>query len=411
MKNIFAPVLLLFFVLITFFGFAQKKLTILGSSTAAGYGASVVDSSWVGRLTASFNKNSTDGIDTIVNNRAAGGYTTYQSLPTGYPTPSDRPAPDAAANVTYILNSVPRPNIVIINYPTNDIAYGYDPKEMMDNLRLMFQQLNANGILCYITTSQPRNTVTEPQRILLRQLVDSIRNNFGNYAINFWDDLVTTDGTYTLKPESTPDGTHPNDYGHRLLFQRVQAKNIFGTAEAPLPLTLKNWQAKPENNAVKLTWSTAYEEANTFFEIQRSVNGKDFQTLFQNNGAGHDADYSWTDASPLNGKAFYRLKIIEPGKTSFSRIIPVVNDKKQLITSMFTDASQLHLQINSNRNQSAVLTIINYSGAVVKQQSIKLDSSNNLFTIPISQLTSEEYFLRITTADGSTAVERFARMK
>src|SRR5689334_18302519 len=110
----------------------QKKLTVLGSSTAAGNGASVIDSSWVGRLQASFRKNMSDGIDTPINNRAVPGYVTYQSLPTGYPTPPARPLPDPNANITYVLSEVPKPDVVIINYPTNDIVSDYTPKEMMD---------------------------------------------------------------------------------------------------------------------------------------------------------------------------------------------------------------------------------------------------------------------------------------
>ena len=156
MKSIFTISLCLFIELCIPVCFAQKKIAILGSSTAAGTGAFPSDSSWVNRLQANFRKNTTDGIDTSIDNRAVGGYVTYKSLPTGYPTPSDRPLPDPSANVTYVLNSSPRPDVVIINYPTNEIVNGYAPKEMMDNLRLMFQQFNANGITCYITTSQPR---------------------------------------------------------------------------------------------------------------------------------------------------------------------------------------------------------------------------------------------------------------
>jgi lysophospholipase L1-like esterase len=411
MINIFAIGTSLLFVLATFNGLAQqKKVTVLGSSTAAGSGASVPDSSWVGRLRASFNRNSFDGKDTTVNNRAVGGYVTYKSLPTGYPHPADRPDPDPAANVTFVLNDLPRADVVIINYPTNDIAYGYDPKEMMDNLRLMYNQLTQNGIRCYITTSQPRD-LSDNQRLILRQLVDSIQLNFGNYAINFWDDLAASDGS--IKPEvNSGDGIHVNDLGHRFLFQRVLAKNILATvAGAPLPLTIKNWQASLENKLIKLSWSTAYEEPNTHFEIQRSKDGRAFQTLYQKISIPGEANYSWTDLSPFNGKNFYRLKITEAGKSSYSRIIPIMNDAKRLITSLYSDASQLYVQLNCNRNQSATLAIINFSGAIVKQQNLKLNTSNTSVKIPISELAGGNYFLKVTTSDGSSAIERFVRMK
>jgi lysophospholipase L1-like esterase len=406
MRNIFVIVV----HLIAVSSLAQKKVAILGSSTSYGNGASVPDSAWVARLQASFRKNTSDGIDTLIDNRALPGYVTYQSLPTGYPTPADRPAPDPQRNITYILNDVPRADIVIINYPTNDIVNGYNPKEMMDNLRLLFQQFNSNGILCYISTTQPRNTATDAQRTILRQLVDSIRINFGNYAINFWDDLVTSDGTNMLKPEVNADGTHPNDLGHRLLFQRVQAKNIFNpVAGAPLPIILQNWQASLNNNIIKLNWHTVHEDTNIVFEIQRSSNGKDFQTLLQLNGTGQNSDYSWSDISPLKGKNFYRLKIIETTQSSYSKIISVLNDKKQVIEKLYADASQLHVQLNNSGDQSELI-IINSSGAIVKKHTYNAWSNAN-FTVPISELSSGEYYLTVTTSDGLKEVRRFTKLK
>lgn len=410
MKGIFI-VLCLFTELCIPVCFAQKKIAILGSSTAAGNGAFPSDSSWVNKLQASFRKNTTDGIDTVIDNRAVAGYVTYQSLPTGSSTPN-RPDPDPLRNVTFVLNDVPRADLVIINYPTNDIVIGYSAKEMMDNLRLMFQQFNANGITCYITTSQPRNTATDAQRTILRQVVDSIKLNFGNYAINFWDDLVTSDGLNMLKSEvDAGDGTHPNNLGHRLLFQRVAAKNIFSSG-APLPIVLKSWQAKIENNLVQINWSTADEGLNTSFEIQRSDNGMHFQSIYQRSGTGrNNANYSWTDASPMAGKNFYRLKITELSKTVYSRIIPIINDKKELITSFYSDGSQLHLQLQANRDQTATLTVINYSGAVLKKQLFELRRVNTSVTVPISELPSGNYFVRIRTSEGQSKVERFSIIK
>lgn len=408
MRGILAIIVCLLIELFVPVCFAQKRIAVLGSSTAAGFGASVTDSSWVGKLQLNFRKNTSDGVDTVIDNRAVGGYVTYKSLPTGSSTPN-RPDPDPNANITYVLNTVPRADIVIINYPTNDIVSDYTPKEMMDNLRLMFQQFNANGITCYITTSQPRNTASDAQRILLRQIVDSVQLNFGNYAINFWDDIANTDGT--IKPEvSASDGTHVNNLGHRLLFQRVAAKDIFGVGSA-LPVILETWNVQLKNNLVQANWSTAQEEPFTNFEIQRSNNGANFQTVSQVNGTGHNANYSWTDAMVLNGKSFYRLKINEQTKVIYSRVIPIINDKKQLVTSLYTDGVQLHLQLQCKGAQSAVLTIIDYLGTVLKKKTFDLQGANTSITIPVSELHPGNYFVRIATSGGSDAVERFSIMK
>jgi lysophospholipase L1-like esterase len=422
-KNIFTIGIFVSLELIAAAGFSQKKVVALGSSTTLGAAATSGDSSWVGRLQSYFRKNTNPADpDTVVTALGGYGYTTYKELPTGYVAPIPRETIDVNNNVTAAVNL--HPDIIIINLPSNDVASytwdfvtpPYNIKETMDNFRLMFKYVNDAGIKCFITTTQPRNDLSVSQRQLQRNLVDSIFNNFGLYSINFWDDLVIPDGSNLLRDEvrhlGFPDQDfHLNNYGHSLIFQRVVAKNIFSTiGGAPLPLVLKDWQARLENDMVKLNWATVNEEPNTVFDIQRSANGRDFQTLNQKNGTSQNTDYSWTDISPLAGKNFYRLRINESARISYSRIIPIINKKNQLITSLYVDASALHVQINGLQGQTVVLGIINLSGTEVKKQTFPVTSSNNSVTIPISELAAGEYFLRITTSGGIIAVERFGKI-
>src|SRR5215203_1745173 len=214
---------------------AQKKVVILGSSTAAGTGASSYDSSWAGKLQLSFRKNITAGDpDTIVINLAVGGYVTYYAMPTGYVPPAGRPAPDGEHNVTKALSF--SPDIVFINFPTNDIGSGYSKNEFLNNLRFLSQQISSVGVKAYVATTQPRSQFDFSMRQALRECVDSVNNSFGANAINFWDDLATNDGQFNLRPEvNSGDGVHANNLGHRLLFERVREKNIFGSTTTPPP--------------------------------------------------------------------------------------------------------------------------------------------------------------------------------
>lgn len=413
MQNRIALPLFLLIQLTVTAGLCQKKIVILGSSTAAGNGASVFDSAWVGRLQASFRKNNSDGLDTIVNDRAVAGYVTYQSLPTNYPVPANRPSPDPYHNVTYVLNDVPRADIVIINYPTNDIVNGYDPKEMMDNLRTMYQQLTSHGITCFVATSQPRNGSTnDSTRAILRHLVDSVNNNFGYYAINFWDDLVTNDGKNMLRADLTSDGIHPNDIGHRFLFSRVQAKGLF-VSLAPLPVVVSGFSASYQNSSVLIKWNASQEGFNTFYEVQKSTDGILFNSVYKTNADGNSqkTSYSWTDHS-ISPKNFYRLKINEQGKTTYSKVVNVNEAIKGIsINRLYQDGSILHIIISSDKKQQAELMIINYSGSVVGKQSVGFASSTNNVQLPISNLASGNYFLKLNTDDGTTLVQRFNKLK
>jgi len=224
MKKIFLLLVLHFFFI---YAFSQKKIVVLGSSTAAGTGASVYDSSWVARLQSEYRKNITAGdLDTVVTNLAVGGFVSYQIMPSSYSPPAGKPAPDVEHNVTKALGF--SPDIIIINLPTNDVGSGYSETEFMTNLRFLNQHIASAGVKAYITTTQPRSQYDFAMRRVLRNLVDSITNTFGINAINFWDDLATNDGQFNLRPEvNSGDGVHVNNLGHRLLFERVKAKNLF----------------------------------------------------------------------------------------------------------------------------------------------------------------------------------------
>src|SRR5690606_17773674 len=109
--------------------------------------------------------------------------------------------------------------------------------ETLLNFRLMYQWVTETGAKCYITTAQPRDDFNTAKRALLKETTDSVLSIFGMYALNFWDDLVRTDGSNLRKPEvaAENDGIHVNNLGHRLLFERIMAKNIFNpVGEAPL---------------------------------------------------------------------------------------------------------------------------------------------------------------------------------
>lgn len=406
-KTLFALIAVLLF----FYSFSQERVVILGSSTAAGTGASVYDSSWVGRLQLEFRKNTAAGNpDTVVTNLAVGGTTTYYAMPTGYTPPPNRPSPDPEHNVTKALSF--NPTVVIVNFPTNDIGSGYTAKEYMDNLRFLYQYINATGARAYIATTQPRSQFTFERRQILWQLVDSINRNFGLFAINFWDDLATTDGQYNLKPEvNAGDDVHVNNLGHRLLFQRVKAKNIF-TVNAPLPLVLTDFAVQKQNEAALITWRTVNETAATFFEVQRSANRLDFETLTKVTATGDSqgAAYSWTDNAPLRGENFYRLKMVEANTTSYSKIIGVAFTQKKIrIHKAHTTPAGLEIELLTDKDRMITATIVSVSGAVVYTKTYPVKSPAITIQLPVSNLSSGTYILRIDSGDAGENL-RFSKL-
>lgn len=94
-----------------------------------------------------------------------------------------------------------------------------------------------------------------------------------------------------------------------------------------LPIRLLSFQGRRLNdNTVELTWATTLEENNQGFEIERSLDGVDFESIGFVDGAGSSVvrqDYAYLDRDISFG-AFYRFKQIDfDGKSSLSPTIYV----------------------------------------------------------------------------------------
>jgi len=398
MKNIFRVLLFVTLSFSSFSSFSQTRIVVLGSSTAAGEGASVTDSSWVGRLQLYYRKNTTAGNpDTIVTNLAIGGFNSYRVMPDNYVPPPNRPAPVPSNNVTKALSY--NPEVIIINLPSNDISDGFSAQEFMNNLRFLFQHINSAGPRVFITTTQPRTWLSDEQRQTLRNLVDSINNNFGVYAIDFWTDLVTNDGQNRLKTEvGSGDGTHLNDYGHRLVFQKVIAENLFAT-NAPLPVKITSFKGRYLNNGIEVLWTTAFEENGTRYTIQRSSDGVNFTDLHSQPGRAQNGNgsYSWIDINPASGINYYRIKVQEGTKTTYSLIISISKEIKPLgIKRLYKESpSVLVAEVTSEKNSNAFIMIYSMNGQILFRERVTLVAGIALLRLPVQHLASGQYLIHI----------------
>ena len=224
-----------------FFG-QLKKMAAIGSSTTAGFVTSSPDSCWMGRFN-SYYKCQLEVMDSCFNYGSA-GLDIYAGMPTGFLTPRGRPIPDTTKNITCAVASLsalenPENGVIIVNYPSNGYNL-YTIAEIMDCLQLIYDSATANGNRCFITTTQPRTDSFFRRPALKRKLADikdSILIRFGvAHTINFWDGMFNPADSSILAEYSAGDGIHFNNAGHRVLFERILAKNVFN-----LPV----WYAAP----------------------------------------------------------------------------------------------------------------------------------------------------------------------
>ncbi|HZX57552.1 MAG TPA: SGNH/GDSL hydrolase family protein, partial [Mucilaginibacter sp.] len=179
-------------------------VVILGSSTAAGRGANPLDSAWAYRIQGLVNNS---GTKAKFINLAVAGYSTYQAMPNGYSV-LNRPDPDTGANISKALSL--KPNLVILSFPSNDIANNYSCTEIMHNYSVMVHLLDSAKVQYIIFGDQPRNFSNFNQRCREKTLNDTIRNAYNIHVNDIFAPLSTS--TYMINPVySAGDGIHLNN--------------------------------------------------------------------------------------------------------------------------------------------------------------------------------------------------------
>ncbi|MBS1741594.1 MAG: SGNH/GDSL hydrolase family protein [Bacteroidetes bacterium] len=232
MLNLFSRITLVISVLFLLAGEARANdsdvvncnhvwtVAILGSSTAYGTGASVLDSSWAAKFTAYLQRKN---VNNVVYNLGIPGFTTYQNLcPTGFVPPANRPSPNSGFNITAALNL--HPDAIIINMPSNDAANDYSLAEQQANFERAMHLADSANVPVWVTTTQPRNNMTSTQINNLTLMRDWILGRFGDKAVDFWTTIANADGSINTFYDF--DYVHVNNFGHDLFYKRIKAETI-----------------------------------------------------------------------------------------------------------------------------------------------------------------------------------------
>lgn len=193
---------------------APGTWVVLGSSSAAGQGASP-GQSWVERLQAGQLAR-----QVTVSNIARGGTLTWQALSTASVPPVGRPRPDPAVNIDRALAASPR--LVLLSFPTNDMAADYTAAETVADLDTLRAAAAAAGAASLVLGVQPRDGLDLAQRAVLAEVNLGLAAAAGPCFVGLFAALADANGNIATS-YAAGDGVHLNDAGHAVVLQRVLA--------------------------------------------------------------------------------------------------------------------------------------------------------------------------------------------
>lgn len=170
------------------------------------------------------------------------------------------------------------------------------------------------------------------------------------------------------------------------------------------PVELEQFVAKPKNCATQLEWITASEVGFSHFEIERSLNGRDFTKIGEQPGqsSAHGASYDLLDNESFN-QVYYRLKMVDlDGSYVYSSIIENASYCDELPINLFPNPVRLGQYLNifipADKNQYGYLIgmVLTPTGALVQSFDIK-EGDNPLM---LEGLPPATYWLKIMGRAG-----------
>jgi len=190
------------------------------------------------------------------------------------------------------------------------------------------------------------------------------------------ENYVTTSGS-TVDP-----GLHYvyNNFANLDLYRMTA-----GDGNSSYPVTLVSFTARKNENNSELIWSTSEEINSDYFEVQHSINSKEWRPLGQVEANGQSRtlkSYTFMHLSPAGGENLYRLKMVDnDGTFAFSRI------------------RNLHFYANEEINV--------YPNPVTGKLFVKTDDWTRIRKVDIYNTSGKSQFIPMHVNNDNPAVKEF----
>jgi len=165
-----------------------------------------------------------------------------------------------------------------------------------------------------------------------------------------------------------------------------------------VPVELISFTASALNNQVSLEWSTASELNNHYFEIEKSLDGKEFTTIGRVEGNGNSRsiiDYNFIDYN-LSKTSYYRLKQVDfDGQFEYSDIVAIKNIEHNLELLKQTSTS---FTLNADLDTRVIVT--NQRGQVESDNVI-----SNTMIINKRDYSYGIYFIQAMNSEGVQTIK------
>jgi len=217
----------------------------------------------------------------------------------------------------------------------------------------------------------------------------NLNDNYLNNSAEVLDQVTTLVASYS----STTTDHYP-----------IQTRYFFNTT---LSVNWGYFTPSLNGNVVTLKWETKSETDNSHFVVERSLDGKNFSTVAEQQSKGpQGAVYQDIDQNPAQGLNYYRIKQVDrDGKSSYSEVKSVRflgNNQATFFVYPNPVKNNITLNYSSNSKQLQLL-VSGIDGRVKLRTTGSINDLNNQLNQTVKDFARGVYIVQIT--DGGTTYQ------
>jgi hypothetical protein len=285
---------------------------------------------------------------------------------------------------------------------------------MWETLHLFSRYNKSNSVQA--TSSDEQNvsaytTVNNNNDSVTMVLVNRSLSQSKTVVINFPDYLIANQAVTTLTQSNLPVGTEtfvshsnnalqsgtisPQTNTLQVTLAPLSITSLLITgATVALPQSLLSFTASKDDHKVMLNFTTTNQSNVTSFDVERSADGSSFTKIGTVTGDGPNGQYAFMDVQPLPAVNYYRLKMINGGGYSYSKMVSIRYDKNASF-AIFPNPAKDVVTVQMHMPKGTVsLQIIDGMGRRVRTMTLQSSGSILSTTIDISGLAAGQYYIQ-----------------
>jgi hypothetical protein len=173
--------------------------------------------------------------------------------------------------------------------------------------------------------------------------------------------------------------------------------NTIGQAINPLPVELTSISAQRQaDKAVAVKWATATEKSSNYFQVQRSLDGREFATVATVTARGTSSQataYTSLDKTAPMATLYYRLRQVDlDGTAAYSPVVTVAGTERTTLHLYPNPATEV---LHVDAPAATSYRVLNLLGQLVLTGTTAEGATLNVRTLPAGA-----YLLELHTAQG-----------